>query len=74
MTLLENAANNTLTGIVKKVAATERVNPRALLKNIREGRVVIPANRLRKLQRPAGIGIGLSTKVNANLGTSSDEC
>ena len=36
------------------------------------GLVVIPANRNHKNLRPIGIGKGLKTKINANIGTSGD--
>ncbi len=47
--------------------------PSEKIKNmILEGKVVIPSNRKSHLKRPCAIGAGLSTKVNANIGTSRD--
>ena len=40
---------------------------------VAQGTIVLPANALRKKARPVGIGQGLSIKVNANIGTSSDQ-
>jgi phosphomethylpyrimidine synthase len=41
-------------------------------KGVAEGVIVISANPRHTSLKPCGIGRGLSTKVNANLGTSSD--
>lgn len=73
MTLLENANNNILTPAVKKIAQFEGVNHKLLLKRIKEGKVVIPLNNKHKITKPCGIGYGLRTKVNANIGTSTDK-
>ena len=35
-----------------------------------EGTIVIPANVLHKRKKYCGVGAGLKTKVNANIGTS----
>lgn len=58
---------------VRFVAETENVDAELIRAELAAGRVVIPANRLHLAAnlRPAGIGRLLSTKVNANIGTSS---
>ncbi len=73
MTQLENAKNNIISPLMKKISAAEKITPLLLLKYIREGKAVIPANKTRKIKKPCGIGKGLSTKINANIGTSTDE-
>ncbi|MFH1441555.1 MAG: phosphomethylpyrimidine synthase ThiC [Candidatus Omnitrophota bacterium] len=73
MTQLENAKNNIISPLMKKIAAAEKMSPQLLLKYIREGKIVIPANKTHKIKKPCGIGKGLSTKVNANIGTSTDK-
>lgn len=73
MTQLESAKNNIISPLMKKISAVEKINPRLLLKYIREGKVVIPANKIHKIKKPCGIGKGLLTKVNANIGTSTDK-
>jgi phosphomethylpyrimidine synthase len=70
MTQLACAKNNRLTALMQAVSSQEQLTPQVLLRRIRQGRVVIPANKKRKLAKPCGIGYGLRTKVNANLGTS----
>lgn len=57
---------------VRAVAEAERVSPDKLAKDIVAGKVVIPLNAGHGSIKPIGIGAGLSTKVNANLGTSPD--
>lgn len=43
-----------------------------LLENIACGKIIIPANINHKSLDPNGIGFGLRTKVNVNLGVSND--
>jgi len=58
------------------VAKAENVDAETIRQEIAAGRLVIPANRLHLEMNlaPAGIGRLLSTKVNANIGTSSVRC
>lgn len=57
--------------LVKKVAAREGVDERVVRKVFDAGTIVIPYNRKRPQEiEPIGIGQGLRTKVNANIGTS----
>jgi len=58
------------------VARAENVDAEIVRDEIAAGRLVIPANRLHLDMNlaPAGIGRLLSTKVNANIGTSSVRC
>lgn len=74
MTQLEYANNNKITPLTKRVAFAEGVKSALLLKHIRSGRVVIPLNKTRDIKKPCGVGYGLRTKVNANIGTSTDKC
>ena len=55
-----------------RVAQIEGIRPRAILELIKAGHAVIPANINHKLQKPCVIGKGLKTKVNANIGTSTE--
>lgn len=73
MTQLEYARNNILTGLMKKIAKAEGVNSRQVLKHIADGRVIIPYNLKHTIKKPCGIGFGLRTKINANIGTSTDK-
>lgn len=72
MTQLESARNGILTPQMKEVAEVEGVEPEVIRQGVAEGVIVISANPRHASLKPCGIGRGLSTKVNANLGTSSD--
>jgi phosphomethylpyrimidine synthase len=72
MTQLEAAKNGTLTPEMKKILKEESIDEATLLKNIAEGKIVIPKNKNRNFEKVMGIGKGLRTKINANIGTSGD--
>lgn len=74
MTQLELAKKNVVTPLMKLIARDERMDAAVLLAAIKQGRAVIPLNRNHKLKKPCAVGSGLRTKVNANIGTSTDEC
>jgi len=73
MTQLEYAKKNIITGIMRKVARLEGIKPVQLMRLIRQGKAVIPLNKNHKIKKPCAVGSGLSTKINANIGTSTDE-
>jgi len=72
MTQLESAKKGKTTPEMRQVAKAEGIDPKMLVKKIAAGRVVIPSNILRRKRNLCGIGEGLRTKVNANIGTSQD--
>ncbi len=69
MTLLERAQEGRIDADIKTIAKDEGYDPKIIRDKIASGRIVIPKNRLRSFH-PVGIGDGLSTKVNANIGAS----
>ena len=73
MTQLELALRNKTSDEMRQVAKTEGVALSFLKKNIAEAKLVIPKNKKRRVRKICGIGKGLRTKINANIGTSSDE-
>src|SRR4030043_1776194 len=72
-TQLQIAQTGAVSNEVKFVAGVENVAAEAIREELAAGRLVIPANKLhlKTNLRPAGIGRLLTTKVNANIGTSS---
>ena len=77
MTQLLRAREGVLTPEMKAVAETEGIAESVLRERIAAGRAVIPANAKRvalglPAVAPCGIGEGLRTKVNANIGASRD--
>jgi len=72
MTQLQLARQNIITQEMKRVAKDECLDPEFIRSRIAEGKIIIPANHKRKATKLCGIGAGLKTKVNANIGTSGD--
>ncbi len=70
-TRIELAKKGIITDEVKQVARDEGMAPEQLSKDIADGLTVISRN-LNHDIKPLGIGKGLRTKVNANIGTSKD--
>ncbi|MDK2871749.1 MAG: phosphomethylpyrimidine synthase [bacterium] len=70
MTQMEMAKRGIISEEMKKTAKEEGIEAEIVRKRIAEGKAVIPANKLRKLQKPIIVGEGFSVKVNANIGTS----
>lgn len=71
MTQIEAAKKGIITPEMKFVAEKEVVDVHELRENIASGKVVILKNLLHSI-KPVGIGKGLTTKVNANIGTSPE--
>ncbi|MBN3038825.1 MAG: phosphomethylpyrimidine synthase ThiC [Candidatus Omnitrophica bacterium] len=72
MTQLEQAKKNKITAQMAKVAQEEEHTGTSIRQKIAQGKVVIPFNKKRRPKKVYGIGEGLTTKINANIGTSSD--
>ncbi len=70
-TRIEQAREGIITDEVKEVALDERVSAEQLSQDLAEGLTVISRNASHDI-KPLGIGKGLRTKVNANIGTSRD--
>lgn len=70
--LIQQARKGIVTPEMEKVAAAEGVTAQYLLDEIALGHVIIPVNKNHRTITPMGIGKGLSTKINANIGTSKD--
>ncbi len=72
MTQLELAREGTISPQMSLVAKSEGIEAEFVRQGVAEGTIVIPANPNHTNLAPCGIGQGLKTKVNANIGTSSD--
>ncbi|MBW6485785.1 MAG: phosphomethylpyrimidine synthase ThiC [Syntrophobacterales bacterium] len=70
MTQLDAAKEGKITKEMEQAAKHDGVAPEELCGRVAAGSVVIPKNRLRAFKARA-IGRGLSTKINANIGTSA---
>ena len=74
MTQLELARKGIASPQVKHVAEMEGVEIDFVLQGLINGTIAVPANANHTNLLPCGIGKGLRTKVNANIGTSPDFC
>jgi phosphomethylpyrimidine synthase len=72
MTQLELARKGIVSPQINHVAEKEGVESDFIIQGLVEGKITIPANANHINLIPCGIGAGLRTKVNANIGTSSD--
>jgi len=70
---LQIARTGQISNQMKSVADIENIDAEIVRDEVAAGRLVIPANRLhlKTNLKPTGIGRALTTKVNANIGTSS---
>lgn len=71
-TQMDAARKGITTREMEAVARKERVDVMQLRQLVAEGKVVIPANKNHVSLAPCGIGQGLTTKINVNLGVSKD--
>jgi len=68
------ARQGTVSPQMKHVADKERLDADLIIQRVAAGEIIIPSNVRHANLVPCGIGKGLRTKVNANIGTSSDSC
>jgi phosphomethylpyrimidine synthase len=73
MTQIEAARQGKVTDEVLAVAEREKRPAEFIIDGLKAGTIVIPVNRLRRGKYALGIGRGLATKINANIGSSSDQ-
>ena len=74
ITQIDFARAGIVTDAMRTVAEAEHRDPEYIRERVARGTIAIPAN-VRHLEqglKPAGVGEGLSTKVNVNLGISGD--
>lgn len=70
MTAIQSARSGILTPEMILAASHEEVDPEHIRQGVADGTVVVPKNRARSFPSVRGIGRGLRTKVNANIGAS----
>lgn len=75
VTQIDFARSGQITPQMKEVAEREHRDPEYIRERVADGRIAIPANivHIKKGMRAFGVGEGLSTKVNVNLGISGDK-
>lgn len=75
VTQIDFARAGQITPQMMEVAEREHRDPEYIRERVADGRIAIPANivHIKKGMRAFGVGEGLSTKVNVNLGISGDK-
>ena len=73
-TQMDAARKGIITPQIAAVAAKEKMQPEKLRELVAQGQVVIPANKNHTRLDSEGVGAGLRTKINVNLGVSKDCC
>jgi phosphomethylpyrimidine synthase len=71
VTQMKEAQKGNITNEIKSVSETEGIDVHKIMKGLANGRIVIPKN-INGKSKPLGIGKGLKTKINANIGSSSE--
>jgi len=69
---MDAAKKGITTPQLKAVSEKENIDVEELKQLVAAGKVVIPANKNHKSLHPEGVGSGLRTKINVNLGVSKD--
>ena len=72
MTQLEYAKKNIVTPLMKRICRSEGVSQKDFVRSMARGLATIPLNKTHIISSPCAVGKGLRTKVNANIGTSTD--
>src|SRR5262249_54849366 len=70
VTQMHLARRGLVTEEMARVAQKENVSPDFVRAEIASGRLIVPANIRHPELDPMGIGIGISCKINANIGSS----
>ena len=73
-TQMDAARKGIFTPRMEEVLENESISQVDLMERLARGHIVIPANRNHLNLAAAGIGAGLKTKINVNLGVSRDVC
>ncbi len=72
MTILDRVRRGDVLGEIQDVAIKEGRSPEFIAEHISKGQIVVPKNSRHSSLSPIGIGQGLRTKINANIGSSED--
>jgi phosphomethylpyrimidine synthase len=71
---MDAAQKGTITPQMEQILAEEKITSSDLLARVADGRIAVPANKNHLHITAKGVGSGLSTKINVNLGVSEDCC
>ncbi|MHB8792354.1 MAG: phosphomethylpyrimidine synthase ThiC [Thermoleophilia bacterium] len=71
-TMLQLLKDGNMPETLLSVSKNEQISPELLAEDILSGKTVVPSANSGRIIKPTGIGKGLRTKVNANIGASSE--
>ncbi|MEW6427423.1 MAG: phosphomethylpyrimidine synthase ThiC [Thermodesulfobacteriota bacterium] len=72
MSIREDALAGRITPLFEACARTENIAVATLMDGVAKGVIAIPKNRHHDFEKIIAVGKGVSTKVNANIGSSKD--
>jgi phosphomethylpyrimidine synthase len=73
-TQMDAACKGIVTPQMAEVLQNEAISKQDLMAKMAQGRIAIPANKKHTNLCASGVGEGLKTKINVNLGVSKDVC
>ncbi len=73
-TQMDAARKGIFTSQMEQVLENESISRQNLLEGVARGVIAIPANKNHFGLKASGVGAGLKTKINVNLGVSKDVC
>src|SRR3989339_1296951 len=73
-TQMDAARKGIFTQEMEEVLKNESISRQDLMDGLAKGLIAIPANKNHMNLKAAGVGRGLKTKINVNLGVSKDVC
>ncbi|MCI5178234.1 MAG: phosphomethylpyrimidine synthase ThiC [Candidatus Electrothrix sp. AW3_4] len=73
-TQMDAAGKGILTPQMADVLQNESISQDLLMERVAKGHIAIPANKNHTNLKGCGVGQGLTTKINVNLGVSKDVC
>jgi len=72
MSIIEEARKGIVTDEMKKISEIEKVSVEKIRRRIANGSIIVIRNVKRSSKRLVAVGKGLTTRVNINIGTSSE--
>jgi len=72
MSMINNIKKGNIPDVIYKVAELEGVSSEFIAEGVVNGKIAVPANNTKTLEKPCAVGSGLRVKINANIGTSQD--
>jgi len=72
MSIIEDARNGIVTEEMKRISEIEKVSAEKIRRRIANGKIMLIRNIKNPSRKLVAIGKGLTTKVNVNIGTSSE--